>query len=199
MKMAFKCTVTPSPSSSTIPETPSVIMMVCWGPSISPWERGWGRGWCRGMRAKATVLCQMTKACEHNNSYQSLAEPVGLCGSLYSYTGMCRCLFKGCGRFRGGGGLEVAGRGGRIVRKLVMVTTCSAPFHSRSWRVCLCNWHFLKREVMTMNSPLLAIIDSSLYNMGSWLVRTYDRGLQTSLVAFIDSTQTGNQGREKGE
>lgn len=99
----------PPPSfSSLILETPSVIMMGCWGPSISPWERGWGRAWCRGMRAKARALCQVTKAFQHNNSYQSLPEPVGLFGSLYSCSGVCRCLFKGCGGwgewgFRGNG------------------------------------------------------------------------------------------------
>lgn len=89
----------PPSSSSPIPETPSVIMMGHWGPSISPWERGWGRGWCRGMRAKARALCQVTKAFQHNNSYQSLPEPVGLYGSLYGSGGMCRCLFMWRGEF----------------------------------------------------------------------------------------------------
>lgn len=103
----------PSSSSSPIPETPSVIMMGHWGPSISPWERGWGRGWCRGMRAKARALCQVTKAFQHNNSYQSLPEPVGLYGSLYGSSGMCRCLFMWRGFFwRGSGGGGGGGGGG---------------------------------------------------------------------------------------
>lgn len=39
------------------------------------------------MRAKATALCQVTKAFQHNNSYLSLPGPVGLYGSLYGSGG----------------------------------------------------------------------------------------------------------------
>lgn len=56
------------------------------------------------MRAKAAALCQVAKAPQHNNGYQSLPKPVGLCGSRYGSGGMCRCLFMWCWRLFGGGG-----------------------------------------------------------------------------------------------
>lgn len=65
------------------------------------------------MRAKAGALCQVTKAFQHNNSYQSLCKPVGLCGSRYGSSGMCRCLFMWrWGLF--GGGAEGGGRLWRV-------------------------------------------------------------------------------------
>lgn len=45
------------------------------------------------MRAEAAALCQVTKAFRGNNSDQSLHKPVGLGGSRYGSSGMCRCVF----------------------------------------------------------------------------------------------------------
>ena len=76
MKIAFERSVTPALFSSPIPETPSVIVMGCWGPSISPWERGWGREWCKGMRAKATALLSDDKSLQ---TQQWLSVTPGAC------------------------------------------------------------------------------------------------------------------------
>lgn len=135
----------PSSSSSPIPETPSVIMMGHWGPSISPWERGWGRGWCRGMRAKARALCQVTKAFQHNNSYQSLPEPVGLYGSLYGSSGMCRCLFMWRGFFLEGWWWwwRWRRRGTWLWLALLLHTFTQS---SRLLSLCLHNRHLLEQQ-----------------------------------------------------
>ena len=137
----------PPSSSSPIPRSPSVIMMGHWGPSISPWERGWGRGWCRGMRAKARALCQVTKAFQHNNSYQSLPEPVGLYGSLYGSGGMCRCLFMWWGRlWKGWGGGCIIGEGGHGCSLLCSSSYSTFSQSSRSLSFCLHNRRLRKQQ-----------------------------------------------------
>lgn len=92
------------------------------------------------MRAKAGALCQVTKAFQHNNSYQSLHKPVGLCGSRYGSSGMCRCLFM----WRWGmfGGVEMVAMEGEG-----LATVCSgSSFHHSQGRSpwCLCNRHLSK-------------------------------------------------------
>lgn len=98
------------------------------------------------MRAKAGALCQVTKAFQHNNSYQSLPKPVGLYGSLYGCSGMCRCLFKGCGGWEGVRGNRGGGRYCQKCWSWCCYVPLTLTFSSRSVTCCLHNSSRAPRE-----------------------------------------------------
>lgn len=80
-------------SPQPTPETPSVIMMGCWGPAISPWERkdeeeddaeGWGpkpQFFVRWQKlANPTIVISHSRSLsDYTDHYTALVECVGVC------------------------------------------------------------------------------------------------------------------------